>query len=358
VVRYVDIRAGADIILEIEAASLIVAGEQGVNRLPFTGTLFIVGEPSERPPQGTGGKKLLIEAAEAKAALETIVGMPINARIQLDDHVTRLKVGVITAAKIEGDRFIVNGHLFDKDFPREVNAIRLAAARGEAGMSLEATKTQLQDFIFKGEVVAKAVSLVFTGAAILLKSNAAYGDKTNLAAKSEERERRILMELKLLEAITGLETRLTARVDNAMEAIRKDVEAKIAASAVPPKKEETKGEPAGEFKVLTAAVEALTKEVGALKATANKDTVPPEVEAYLKASGLKLVPEKAEQQKEKEKAPERKTAPAELLARFGVKEGEDVDVSATIDTLAKKTGLTNQQAMAMKLEARKEGLIK
>jgi len=329
--------------------------------------MFIVGEPSERPPQGTGGKKLLIEAAEAKEFLDTIVGMPVNAKIQLDDHVTRLKVGVITAAKIEGNRFNVSGHLFDKDFPREVNAIRLAVARNEAGMSLETTKTQLQDFIFNGEVVAKAVSLVFTGAAILLKKNAAYGGKTDLAANSEEKERRLLMELKdLLSAITGLETKLTAKVDNAMEAIKKEVETKIAAvsatTAVKPG-DEKKGDPSADVKALTAAIADLTKKVDEIKAgTVDKDTVPKEVEAWLKASGMKLVVEKGEKKDDKADPPARKTLTPELLARFSIKEGEEgatrAEVAAAIDKAGKEAGLTGTQMMAMKLVALKESAAK
>jgi hypothetical protein len=356
---YVDIRASADIVLEIEAASLTVEGQQGVNRLPFVGTLFIVGEPSDRPPHGTGGKKLLIDEVTAKAALDSIIGMPVNANIELDEHVQRLKVGVIMAAKIEGNRFIVSGHLFDKDFPREVNAIRLAAARNESGMSLETAKTLLQDAIFNGEIVAKAVSLVFTGAAILLKENAAYGGKTDLAAT---KERRILMELKdLLDAINGLETKITAKVDKAIEDIKKDVDTKItAATAVKPgeKKEEKKVEPSEEMKTLTAAVADLTKTVSELKAgtvTKKEDEVPPEVKAYLEASGMKLVAEKPEK---KEEEPKRRTVTPELLARFGAKDEETAIDASTIDTLAQKTGLNNVQSIALKLEARKAGLIK
>lgn len=353
--HFVDIQASADIVLAIEAASITVAGEQGVNRLPFTGTLFIVGEPSDRPPHGTGGKKLLIDEVTAKAALDSIIGMPVNANIKLDDHVQRLKVGVITAATIEGNRFNVSGHLFDKDFPRETNAIRLAAARNEAGMSLETTKTLLQDFIFNGEIVAKAVSLVFTGAAILLKENAAYGGKTDLAAKEE---RRLLMELKdLLDAINGLETKITAKVDKAIEDIKKDVDTKITAAvaAKPAEKKEEKVEASEEMKTLTAAVADLTKAVGEIKAGATKqeDVIPPEVEAYLKASGMKLVAEK-----EEKKAPERKTVTPELLARFGAKDDETTIDASAIDALAQKTGLSNVQSMALKLEARKSGLIK
>lgn len=353
----------ACISLEIEAAGLqFPAGEQGVNRAPFVGTMFLVDEPSDRPPHGTGGKKLFIDRVTAKAALKTIVGMPINSNKRLDDHSQKVKVGVVTAARIVGNNFGVEGHLFDKDFPQEVAAIRAAAARNEAGMSLESTRTLLQDYIHNGELVAKAVSLVFTGAAILLKTNAAYG-KTDLAA-SEERSKK--ME-KVLEAIEKMKTDLTAHVNTTLKAATEDLNKKVDAKLEEIKAAAPKAETPEQKKIAD-----LEKEIADLKASKGADskTIPPEVEKYLTENGLKIATveaskgekgDKGDEGKEKKKEPDRKTARVELLARFGAaaEEGDGKEITAaTIDALAKKSGIDNVNAMAMKLTAMKEGIIK
>lgn len=359
-----DVKADACTDLEIEAAGLkLLPGEQGVNRAPFAGTMFLVDEPSDRPPHGTNGKKLYIDRVTAQTALKTIVGMPVNSNKSLDDHAQKVKVGVITAARIVGNGFNVEGHLFDKDFPQEVAAIRAAVARNEVGMSLESTRTLLQDYIHNGELVAKAVSLVFTGAAILLKTNAAYG-KTDLAA-SEERSKK--ME-KVLEAIAKMKTELTAHVDTTLKAATEDLNKKVDA-----KLEEIKAAAPKAATPEQTKIAALEKEIDDLKASKGADskTIPPEVEKYLTDNGLKIATveagkgDKGEGEGEgkgKKKEPDRKTARVELLARFGASGAEEGDgkelTAAAIDALTKKAGVDNVSAIAMKLTAMKEGLIK
>jgi len=335
--------------IEIEAAGVqFPSGEQGVNRAPYTGTMFLVDEPSDRPPHGTGGKKLFIDRVTALSALGTIVGMPVNANSSLSDHAQKVKVGVITAARIEGNRFNVEGHLFDKDFPREVAAIRAAAANNTVGMSLESTKTLLQDYIHNGELVAKAVSLVFVGAAILKKSNAAYG-KTDLAASDEERRKKMD---KVLEAMKKMQEDLTAHVDATIKAATDGMDKKLNDKLEEIKAAAPKQETPEQLKI-----SALEKELAELKAGKGADTnvIPPEVEKFLKDSGLKVVTASA-----KEDTPARKTVATELIARFGSQDsGEEKEITASaIDELAKKAGIDNISSMAMKLAAMSEGKLK
>ena len=101
----------------------------------------------------------------------------------------------------------------------------------------------------------------------------------------------------------------------------------------------------------------LEKELAELKAgkAVGANTIPPEVEKFLKESGLKIVAASA-----KEETSARKTVATELIARFGSQDsGEEKEITASaIDELAKKAGIDNISSMAMKLAAMSEGKLK
>lgn len=148
------------------------------NRVPFSGVLTRLDTPSDRAPSGAAGHRVLLTRAAAERALPSLLGMAVDYAPGLRSHDVRRKIGIITRAEIVGDRLEVAGHLFGKDFPDILSDIR--AQRERLGMSYEVTGVRVADAKAAVWVLER---VVFTGAAILERSAAAY-QATSLAAAS------------------------------------------------------------------------------------------------------------------------------------------------------------------------------
>lgn len=163
--------------LRLQAMALDIPDVPGhPNRVPFSGVLTRVDAPSDRAPHGAAGHRVLLPRAVAQRALPSLLGMAVDFAPGLRGHDARRKIGVITRAEIAGDRLEVSGHLFGKDFPEVLAEIR--ARRRCLGMSYEITDARVADRRADVWVLEHAV---FTGAAILERSAAAY-ETTSLAA--------------------------------------------------------------------------------------------------------------------------------------------------------------------------------
>ena len=146
------------------------------NRVPFSGVLTQLDTPSDVPPNGAEGHRVVLPSAVAERALASLLGMAVNYRADFDGHDARRKVGVITRAEVAGGALEVGGYIFGKDFPDVVQEIR--ARREAMGMSYEVTDVEVAD----AEADVWTLSnVVFTGAAILEKESAAF-KRTSLAA--------------------------------------------------------------------------------------------------------------------------------------------------------------------------------
>ncbi len=148
------------------------------NRQPFRGVLTMVDAPSDKPPAGARGHRVLLTRAAAEAALPSLLGMALDYAPNLDRHDAKRKVGVITSAEIVSGRLELGGYLFAKDFPeivREIeSASRVSGPRGQPtalGMSYEIANAQVADV---RAAVWTLVAVTFTGAAILRRDKAAY----------------------------------------------------------------------------------------------------------------------------------------------------------------------------------------
>jgi hypothetical protein len=97
------------------------------------------------------------------------------------DHVKRTKIGVITEAHIDGNNLVISGHLFEKDFKDEVSYIRKNKSR--MGASYEISDVSVKD---PTADIWELDHFVFTGAALLFKSKAAYQETSVLVAAAEE----------------------------------------------------------------------------------------------------------------------------------------------------------------------------
>jgi hypothetical protein len=144
------------------------------NRLPFHGILTLVDQPSDKSPAGARGHRVILTRAAAEAALPTLLGMAIDYCPTWDKHDARNKIGVITAARLDGAALRVSGHIYGYDFPNFTGAIQAQAAavgEGTLGMSYELADSRVEDLYAE---VWKLTRVTFTGAAILLKDKAAY----------------------------------------------------------------------------------------------------------------------------------------------------------------------------------------
>ncbi|HEY0264181.1 MAG TPA: hypothetical protein VGC07_06640 [Granulicella sp.] len=144
------------------------AVENHPNRLPFEGVLTLVDVPSDTAPNGARGHRVILTREAAEAALPSLLGMAVDYKAGWDGHDARQKCGIITSAEIVGQRLVVSGYLYARDYPEMEQAM---AAEGEMGMSYELADAHVADLRASVWTLTRAT---FTGAAILLRSKAAY----------------------------------------------------------------------------------------------------------------------------------------------------------------------------------------
>ena len=143
------------------------------NRLPFEGCLTLVDVASDKAPNGARGHRVVLTREAAEVALPSLLGMAVDYKAGWDGHDARQKCGIITAANLEGQRLMVSGFLFARDYPefaREKVGM-MAGADGDMGMSYELADAHVADM---KAPVWKLTRATFTGAAILLRAKAAY----------------------------------------------------------------------------------------------------------------------------------------------------------------------------------------
>ena len=152
------------------------------NREPFRGVLTLVNTPSDRPPAGSRGHRVILTREAAERALPSLLGMALDYSPMLDRHDVRRKVGVITRAEIVGRTIELGGYLFAKDFPEIVRQIESGAIEASSsrrrpqiplGMSYELSDASVADVRAR---IWTLTRVTFTGAAILRRDKAAYRD--------------------------------------------------------------------------------------------------------------------------------------------------------------------------------------
>jgi hypothetical protein len=158
--------------------------ERHPNRVEFSGVLTFVDVPSDKPPSGAKGHRVVLTKEAADAALPSLLGMALDYTPSLDRHDARMKVGVITSAEVvrvksptvgfakDGPPYAieVSGYLFARDFPDVIREMR-AAGRNTLGMSYEIADARIADM---NAALWTITSCTFTGAALLRRDKAAY----------------------------------------------------------------------------------------------------------------------------------------------------------------------------------------
>jgi hypothetical protein len=177
------------------------------NRVPFRGVLTFIDMPSDKPPSGARGHRVMLTRAAAEQALPSLLGMAIDYAPSLDRHDARRKIGVITSVEICvappasrraavadtarvhsanavsdprpvirdfspecSQELVVSGFLYAKDFPEIVRELR-SGGRTVHGMSYEIADAHIADLHAS---IWKVTEFTFTGAALLRRDKAAY----------------------------------------------------------------------------------------------------------------------------------------------------------------------------------------
>lgn len=190
------------------------------NRMPFSGVLVHLDQPSDAAPHGSKGKRVVMSKAAAEAALDSLLGMAVDNTADFDGHDAQAKIGVITGATIDGSDLRIEGIIYAADFPEEAAFIK--ANKDALGFSFEAQNIFVQSLDSDPLVIT---ACVFTGAAILLKDKAAFTTTSLAAAAAGD----IDMTKEELEAILAAAiTPLTQKIE-AIEAGQAALDTKIEA---------------------------------------------------------------------------------------------------------------------------------
>lgn len=188
------------------------------NRMPFSGILTRLDQPSDAAPHGSGGKRVLMTSDAADRALPSLLGMGVDLTVDLDGHDPTNKVGVITGAHIEGNAIHIDGFVYAADFPKQALQIHLNQAK--LGFSFEAQQIAVEDL---GADPLVITDCVFTGAAILMKDSAAYRTTALAAAAAKKKESSFTMDEDTKKAIAELMASAVQPVATAIDNIRNDL---------------------------------------------------------------------------------------------------------------------------------------
>ena len=157
--------------MRLEAMAVKIPHVDGhPNRVAFEGVLTVVNEASDKAPAGARGHRVMLTREAAEKALPSLLGMAVDYRPGWDGHDARHKIGLLTEANVVGQRLMVRGYLYARDFP-EVASAMAAHAPETMGMSYELADAHVADMRASIWTLTRAT---FTGAAILLRDKAAY----------------------------------------------------------------------------------------------------------------------------------------------------------------------------------------
>lgn len=157
--------------MRFEAMAVTIPHVEGhPNRVPFEGVLALVNSASDKAPAGARGHRVMLTREAAEKALPSLLGMAVDYRPGWDGHDARRKVGLLTEADLVGNRLVVRGYIYARDFPEVARTISSHAPES-MGMSYELADARVENMTAE---IWKLTRVTFTGAAILLREKAAY----------------------------------------------------------------------------------------------------------------------------------------------------------------------------------------
>lgn len=162
---------------------ILIAKTDNSNYHPVSGVLFRVDEPSEYAPSAGSDLPLYVSRTVAEEAINSVPGKPLDAHGTLNCHANENIVGVMTAAKISDNDFVVDGHLWPYNQKKSIENI--IANKSGLGMSMNAKalghKTEIN-----GVPVFNITKLSILGANILYSNSATYNKTRILTANNDQ----------------------------------------------------------------------------------------------------------------------------------------------------------------------------
>jgi hypothetical protein len=320
--------------------------------------LTYFGAPSTYPPGGSGGRRVLIPVDVGAAALDTIVGMAVNASNTLSKHAPQQKLGVVEKAWM-GDALesgavpvYVSGYLYEADFPDLIAEMR--DEKDDLGGSYEIKDAK--GFV-NGDNLLELSSFWFTGATILYADKAAYAN-TSFAAEKED----AMNEDQIRELLAGMFGSKLDEALNAFDEFKKQFEGdgkyaslSIYLSAAADAEAKVKALET-DLAAAKSEIEALKGELNAAKATLTASTESSDAakieelakavaDAVAKVDEIAPVAETLKAEADAREQFARKSKPITLMAKYAV------DEKATIDEISARADLTVEQRIAAKMEA-------
>ena len=187
--------------LTIDAMSVMVPDVKGhPNRHPFSGIVTRIGQPSDKAPGGSMGKRVILTPEAVEAAIPSLLMMGVDYSHDFNGHDPERKIGVISEAKAKGDALHIKGFFYAADFPHVVQEI--VANRRQLGWSYELIVNPGGSQV-AGDLLV-VTDFVFTGAAVLRKDAAAYSTTTLAAASEDQAMAEHEADVKVMELITEL----------------------------------------------------------------------------------------------------------------------------------------------------------
>lgn len=165
--------------LSIEAHALCISAAEHVNKMPFSGVLFRVGEAFDVAMEGGARRRVVLCRAGAEAAARSLIAMGVTAAADLDSTAGG-KVGLITSAHLEGNAVMVEGFVYAADFASLARVFK--TDQHEIGFEAEARATVSPGLSAAAELDA----LTFIGAKLVRRS-AAISWPTSIAASAQRR---------------------------------------------------------------------------------------------------------------------------------------------------------------------------
>jgi hypothetical protein len=146
--------------LSIDAMALNIANDDDhPNKMPFSGVLTKLDEPSDFAPGGAAGKRIIVTTEAAQKALESLLGMAVDFTPHFDGHDAQKKIGIISSAEIVGNEIRIAGFVYAADFPETAELIQ--ALKDVLGFSFEAQRLYVED---PSADILRITDLTFTGA--------------------------------------------------------------------------------------------------------------------------------------------------------------------------------------------------
>ncbi|NJR40560.1 MAG: hypothetical protein HC781_19165 [Leptolyngbyaceae cyanobacterium CSU_1_4] len=158
------------------------------NRCPIEIKLFDLDQPSEGVPSVGPGRPLYVSTEVAKAAIDQVPYLPLDADPTLSKHADEEIVGVMLSAQIRNGGFWVKANLFPYNKPERVAQIRLE--KDKLGASINALAPGHVEVV-DGREVHVLDKLTLLGACILYANKATYSN-TQVVAEKATVERQLI----------------------------------------------------------------------------------------------------------------------------------------------------------------------